>query len=266
MRWIAISATAISLLFASVPASAKLTDEQKVLLLRDLTAEMGTAQIVLPRSKKSLDVMPDGTYKRADWEAALQEYGIAARLGDMVQITSVRFTEKRLIMVINYGLKGGAKWWHRIQMGGINGNRNRELGSGSATHAPGGTELALFYEDGLPDKTAEEFKALLKNVLDFEIRSATEHYLDQIEPEFKEAIGEQEVITGMDRDMVLLAKDRPDRKYRDFENGVETEDWIYGTPPGEIVFVTFQDGKVINVKYEHANLGGAVEQSKPIDR
>jgi hypothetical protein len=266
MRWIVIAATTLGLLLASVPASAKLTDEQKILLLRDLTAEMGTVQIPLPRSKKSLDVLPDGTYDRAAWEAALQEYGIAARLGDMVQITAVRFTEKRLVMVINYGLKGGAKWWHRIQLGGGNGNRNSDLGSVAATHAPGGTELALFFKDGLPDKTAEEFKALLKNVLDFEIRSATEHYLDQIEPEFKEAIGENEVITGMDRDMVLLAKDRPDRKYRDFENGVETEDWIYGTPPGDIVFVTFQDGKVVNVKYEHANLGGAVHQSKEIER
>jgi hypothetical protein len=266
MRWIAILVVAVSLLFASVPAMAKLTDEQKVILLRDLTAEMGTVQILLPRSKKTLDVLPDGTYDRADWEAALQEYGVAARLDDMVQITSVRFTEKRLIMVINYGLKGGAKWWHRIQLGAGGGNRNTEMGSVAATHAPGGTELALFFKDGLPDKTAEEFKALLKNVLNFEIRSATEHYLDQVEPEFKEAIGEQEVISGMDKEMVLLAKDRPDRKYRDFENGVETEDWIYGTPPGEIVFVTFQDGKVINVKYEHASLGGAVEQSKPIDR
>lgn len=266
MRWIVVAAAAASLLLASVPVSAKLTDEQKVILLRDLTAEMGTAQIMLPRSKKSLDVLPDGTYDRADWEAALQEYGVAARLGDMVQITAVRFTEKRLVMVINHGLKGGAKWWHRIQLGAGGGSRNSDLSSVAATHAPGGTELALFFKEGLPDKTAEEFKALLINVLDFEIRSATEHYLDQIEPEFKEAIGEQEVITGMDREMVLLAKDRPDRKYRDFENGVETEDWIYGTPPGEIVFVTFQDGKVINVKYEHANLGGAVEESKPIDR
>jgi hypothetical protein len=265
MRWIVM--TAVTLLFsvATVPAEAKLSDEKMIELLRDLTAEMGTAQVVLPRSKKSLDILPDGTYDQRKWEAALQEHGVAARLGDMVQITSVRFTDKRLVMVINHGLKGGRKWWHNIQLSGGSGRSQQDRANLPATHAPGGTEIALFFKDGLPDKTTEEFKAILINVLDFEIRSATEHYLDQIEPEFKAAIEEKEVIVGMDREMVLLAQDRPDRKYRDTRDGVETEDWIYGTPPGDIVFVTFQNGKVVSVKYEHANLGGTVHQSKPID-
>jgi hypothetical protein len=190
--------------------------------------------MMLPRSKKSLDVRPDGTYDTADWAAAMQEHGVAARLGDMVQITGVQVTDKRLVLTINYGLKGGAKWWHKIQVSG-GGQRNDDLGRVSQTNAPGGTEIALFFEDGLPDKTTEEFKALLKNVVDFEIRSATEQYMDTIEPKFKKAIEENEVIAGMDKEMVLLAKNRPDSKYRDTRDGVETEDWIYGKPPGDIV-------------------------------
>jgi hypothetical protein len=62
----------------------------------------------------------------------------------------------------------------------------------------------------------------------------------------------------MDRDMVLLAKGRPDQKVRSFEGGVETEDWIYGKPPGNLVFVTFKDGKVVSVKDSFANVGGEV--------
>ena len=61
--------TAVTLLFsvATVPAEAKLSDEKMIVLLRDLTAEMGTAQVVLPRSKKSLDILPDGTYDQRKW-------------------------------------------------------------------------------------------------------------------------------------------------------------------------------------------------------
>jgi hypothetical protein len=266
MRWIFVTSAAFLLCAASFPAAAEVSPERKIELIRDFTAEMGTVQMMLPRSKKSLDILPDGTYDTSEWAAAMQEYGVAARLGDMIQITGVQVTDKRLVLTINYGLKGGRKWWHRIQVSGGGGQRNDNLGRLSETNAPGGTEIALFYEDGLPDKTTEEFKALLKNVLDFEIRSATEQYMETIEPKFKKAIEENEVIAGMDKEMVLLAKNRPDSKYRETKDGVDTEDWIYGKPPGDVVFVTFHDGKVVSIKYTYASLGGEIQKSKPIER
>ena len=249
MRWTFVTSAALLFFAASFPAAAKVSPERKIELIRDFTAEMGTVQVMLPRSKESLDILPDGTYDTSQWAAAMQEHGVAARLGDMVQITGVQVTDKRLVLTINYGLKGGRKWWHRIQVSGGGGQRNDDLGRMSQSNAPGGTEIALFFEEGLPDKTTEEFKALLKNVLDF-----------------KKAIEENKVIEGMDREMVLLAKNRPDNKYRDTRDGVETEDWIYGKPPGDIVFVTFQDGKVVNIKYTYASLGGEVQENKPIER
>jgi hypothetical protein len=45
------------------------------------------------------------------------------------------------------------------------------------------------------------------------------------------------------------------RKVRDVQDGDETEDWIYGTPPGKITFVTFRDAKVIKVREDYAGLG-----------
>ena len=33
------------------------------------------------------------------------------------------------------------------------------------------------------------------------------------------------------------------------------EDWVYGTPPGKITFVTFSGDKVIKVKDSYAGLG-----------
>ena len=55
----------------------------------------------------------------------------------------------------------------------------------------------------------------------------------------------------------------PSKKLRDFEDGIETEDWIYGKPPGEIIFITFLDGDVIQVKESVAEMGGWVKGDGP---
>ncbi len=258
-------AVMLALCIGAAALPAKLTDSEKQVLVRDLTAEFGTAKLLIPRSKKPLGLLPDGTFDTQEWGAALHEFGPAARMGDMVQITKVSFKDDRLIIELNYGLSGGRKWWHRVQVSGST-RGGTDLGQNSATHAPGGTELALVFDEDLPNKTAKEFLKMLAPVLDFEQRSATELYMDKLEPEIREAIEKGEVLEGMDRDMVLLAKKRPDHKYRETKNGVEKEDWIYGKPPGDVVFVTFENGAVTRVKHEHANLGGQVRKIEPVER
>jgi hypothetical protein len=53
----------------------------------------------------------------------------------------------------------------------------------------------------------------------------------------------------MDREMVLAALGRPDRKVREKgEDGSETEDWIYGKPPAKTIFVKFDGDKVTKVE------------------
>jgi hypothetical protein len=70
----------------------------------------------------------------------------------------------------------------------------------------------------------------------------------------------------MDRDQVVLALGRPDNKVRETVDGTEVEDWIYGRPPGRIVFVTFAGDKVIRVKEAYAGLGGEVVPPLPSPR
>ena len=67
----------------------------------------------------------------------------------------------------------------------------------------------------------------------------------------------------MDRDQVLLSLGKPVRKVRETIEGEETEDWIYGTPPGRIVFVTFKGNKVIKVKETYAGLGSEAPPLPP---
>lgn len=242
-----------------------LSEADRTELVRTLNAEFGTAKVQIPRSKKPLELRPSGQYNRDQWSEAMVKFGPAARVGDLVQITAIRFQGKKLVFEINYGLSGGRKWWHRIQVSGAS-SRGTTLGATQSTHAPGGTKLALVFPGAIPAKSPREFKAMLKPVLDFDQRTATELFMDTIEPRFREAIERKEVVEGMDKEMVLLAKGMPTRKLRDFQDGIETEDWIYGTPPGEIVFVTFQDGGVIRVKESHAAIGGWVKETQQIER
>ncbi len=56
----------------------------------------------------------------------------------------------------------------------------------------------------------------------------------------------------------MLAIGKPRQKERNVtEDGTETEDWIYGEPPGKITFVTFTGSKVTRVKEDYADIGGS---------
>jgi hypothetical protein len=265
MRNLALWTATVGLLLGALPVRADLTIEQRAAILRELTAEYGTAKILIPRSKKPLPVSPKGVVEEEMvWAAALEKFGPAARLGDLAQITKVEFKKDQLVLTLNHGISGGRKWWHRVQVSGT--SQMSTLGQGQQTYAPGGTTIALVFENEIPAKTADEFKQMLKPILDFEQRSATELYLEKLPQKFQDAIEQKRVVPEMDRDMVLLAKGRPDRRVRDFKNGVESEDWIYGTPPGNIVFITFEDGKVTSVKDTYANVGGEVRKAEPAEQ
>lgn len=230
----------------------KLTPEERVLLIRGLTAEYATVKALLPRSKKPLEIESNGSYDKQRWEEAGREFGPAARVGDLVGISKVEIEGDKLVLEINGGFKGGRKWYERIQVG--TGTRTSPIATGQS-NAMAGTSIALMFRKPLPPLKPEEVKKILAPVLDFEKRSATQNYVESLPPEVQKAVKEKRALEGMDRDQVLLALGRPVRKVRETKDGEELEDWIYGTPPGRIVFVTFNGNKVIKVKETYAGLG-----------
>lgn len=234
----------------------KLTPEQRIWLTRELTAEYATAKRELPRSKKALPMEISGKIDQDLWTDAHSQYGPAARAGDLVQITKIEYGAKRLVFEINGGFKGGRRWYERIQVTGGSGVTTVPMNRGSA--APAGTTIALIFPEGVPAIEAKEVKQYLAPLLDFEQRTATEQYVKSLPEPIQAAIEEKRAIEGMDQDMVLLALGRPSHKVRETENGIEVEDWVYGKPPGKIVFVRFQQGKVVEIRERYAGLGGSV--------
>lgn len=242
-----------------LPAAAdKLTDEDRLEIIRGLTAEYATAKVTLPRSKKALEFQSKGTYDKASWAEASRDLGPAARVGDIVQITKVTIEDDKILLEINHGAKRSKRHWLdnvEVGMGDTMGPINA-----NPTQAPGGTYVAVMFDNHIPVVKSSEIKKMLAPILDFDKHSATEHYAETLPEPVKQAIAAKRVIVGMDRDQVLMAVGRPVHKSRETKDGVDLEDWVYGQPPGKITFVTFQGAKVVKVKEDYAGLGGSVVQ------
>lgn len=244
-------------LLSSAPAVAgKLTPEERVEILRGLTAEYATLKVLLPRSKKPLPFESSGTWDKRKWEESQREFGPAGRPGDLVQITKIEIEDDKILLEINGGLKSGRKWYERIEVG--MGTRTTPVGQGGTPTA--GSNLALHFPKDKPPQSAAEIKKLLLPLMDFEKRSATEQFINTLPPEIQQAVKEQRIVEGMDRDTVMLVAGRPRHKTRETKDGIEFEDWIYGEPPGKITFVTFRGNKVVKVRDAYAGLGGTVAE------
>jgi hypothetical protein len=254
---------ALGLLMAApfLGAAEKLTFDERVELVRGLMAEYATAKTLLPRSKKALGVETNGTFDKTQWDEAGKEYGPAARVGDTVQITKVDLENDKIVLQINGGFKGGRKWYQGIQIG--MGNQTSPISTSQNSAAPGGTTIELLFHKPLTPMKASEVKKMLAPILDFAKRSATETYVESLPPEIQKAVKAKKVVVGMNRDQVLLVLGQPEHKLRQSNDGVDTEDWIYGTPPGKIIFVTFTGSKVTKVKEDYAGLGSQANIPPP---
>jgi hypothetical protein len=239
------------LITAIVQAEDKLGFDDRVEIVRGLTAEYATLKAYLPRSKKPLAFESTGKYDAKEWEEAGKQLGPAARTGDLIQITKVTLEHDKILLEINGGITSGRKWWDHVSVG--MGNPSGPIGQSGTPTA--GTYMAILFHKPLPAMKAADVKKLLGPVMDFEKRSATELYADTLPPEVQQAIKDKRALEGMDRDQVLLALGRPVNKTRETKDGLELEDWIYGKPPGRITFVTFNGNKVIKVKESYAGLG-----------
>jgi hypothetical protein len=248
-------------------SSKKLTEEDRIELLRGLGSEFATVKAFLPRSQRPLPFPSDGNYDKEKWQEMGKQMGAAARIGDQVQITKVGIEPNRIILDINGGLRQrrGSLRDH-IQIG-VSGPATS---SSTVTQQPQGggtavigTTIEVIFPEGVPGLKADDVKKILKPVLEFDKESATENYLDNLPEPVQQAIKAKKAIVGMDRDQVLLAMGKPRHKERTTQDGNELEDWVYGDPPGKVTFITFQSAKVAKIKEAYADLGGSTAAPLP---
>jgi hypothetical protein len=211
-------------------------------LIRGLVREVGVSKMPLPRGKKGVRVDSKGTLDKAAADSQLSAHGMAIKPGMPVEITKIIFKSKEIVFELNGGGRSGGKWYQRIEV---------DMGAaGAPITRPSvlayGSSVTLAFPGKVPNLSVDQVKQALGSVLDFTHHSPTTQYSPDMPPKFKEAIKNHQVIVGMDRDAVLSSKGPPDRKVREERDGVEQEDWIYGSPP-HVLFVTFDGDSVIKV-------------------
>ena len=239
----------------------KLSPQERVEIIRGLMAEHATVKTQLPRSKKPIVFESTGEYDKKAWFELFKQNGPAARTGDLVQITKVAIEDDKILLEINHGLKSGKSWRDRIEVG--MGNSTSPIG-GSDNTGTTGTNIAVHFTKGVPPSSAAEFKKMLLPIMDFEKRSASENFVETLPPAVQAAIKDKRAVEGMDKEQVLISMGRPDHKSRETVDGVDLEDWVFGKPPGKIVFVTFGGNMVVRVKESYAGLGGSTAPKLPV--
>ncbi|MGH9804956.1 MAG: hypothetical protein ACRD4D_07270 [Candidatus Acidiferrales bacterium] len=235
-----------------------LSNEHRLEILRLLAYEYATTLQPLPASrsvKEAVEVNAEGLLNENKLRQTLANRGAAVQPGEIVQITGIEFQRETILVEINGGGKKKKKWYERIIIQGSGGSigggapppqQAPPPGSGSANTLQG-SWVRLNFDGRIPDLSGTQVKELLATVLDFSRQSAAVPWIESIPEEFREAIKNKKAMVGMDRQMVLAAKGRPDRKVREVKNNIETEEWLYGNPPF-VTFVVFVGETVIEVK------------------
>jgi hypothetical protein len=233
------------------PKPDRLQERTRLEIVRYVSGEFARAVKPLPAGDDGIRLNVGQPVDEQSLRRALGKAGLAASPGDRVQITEVRFGKREIIVDINGGGKKKKRLRDRIQInvGGMPTVTTTPANSPDGFQGLGST-IVVDFGRPVPDVSPDELKQILGGLLDFsKQRSATVDWVSTLAPEFQQAIKERRAAVGMDREMVIAAMGRPERKIRErTEDGLETEDWIYGDPPGKTVFVTFAGEKVIRVK------------------
>jgi hypothetical protein len=216
-------------------------------LIRFLVADQGFAMRPFPRGHRGLTLVANGKLEPAGeaYLSMVTSEGLSAKPGDRLVITDVKIEHGKITLMLN----GGPDAKHRFL-------RHIEIGS-STTMGPvvqddgqqaGGARLTLAFKDRIPEMTGKQVEALLSPLISFEVKTPVQAFTDTLPPKLREAILDHDVLVGMSTDMVLFAKGKPQSKIREMDGQMPFEEWIYGKPPEDVVFVRVNGNRVIRVE------------------
>jgi len=243
---------------SSSKKSDSLQESSKLALIRYVSGEFAKAKKPLPGGKEGFVMQANKPVDEQSLNRAITLHGIAVNTGDNAQITKLEFHEHEIVVDVNGGGRPKKNWWQHIQIGmgdpmptttTTTTTPEGQQGPPGFQQGRGGT-IYLQFAKNVPDLTPDELKDLLAPFLDFsKEHSASVNWIDTLPPAMKKAISQRQAVVGMDRDEVVAAIGKPDRKVRERDaQGNDTEDWIYGHPPDKTVFVHFIGDHVTWIK------------------
>jgi len=241
---------------ATATKNTTLQEDSKLALIRYVSGEFAKAIKSLPAGKEGFHVNVGKPLETELLDRAVATRGPAVNTGDKVQITKLEFRDRQIVVDLNGGGRGKKHWRDHLQIGlGGAGYPPMQTSSAQDPGPPGmqpgmGSTIFLEFSKPLPDITPDELKHLLSPFLNFsKERSAAVQWFDTLPPEMKKAIQDRRPVVGMDREELVAAIGKPDRKVRERDaDGNDIEDWIYGQPPSKTVFVRFRGDRVTSIK------------------
>lgn len=221
-----------------------LNDNERRVLLREFIADTLFVHTTFPAGNVGITISPDGKLSPGadEVQALASQFGPAAKPGDRVRITDVKFLRSGVIFEINGGPARKKKWYERLEVSGGGGG----IRPADRTNDPDplnvnarGSFVLVQFKDHVPSITADEMRQRLQLVFDFRAASVSEAYMKSLPPKLAEAVKNHRALVGMDREMVTYAMGRPPRRHREAEGESDYEEWIYGQPPEDVQFVRF---------------------------
>jgi hypothetical protein len=205
-------ADAAPVVFPVKDKDSRLSEQDRLELIRFVSGEFAKAKIALPGGKKGFQMQAGQPVDQKALLAALKKDGVAASPGDQVQITKLDFGGSDITIEINGGSNKGHSWLDRIQISGgglspvsTSSTVNSDYGPAAAAPRPGIT-IKLDFDRPLPELTPGELKLYLSGVLDFsKQRSAAVQWAASQPPEIREAIAAKRAEVGMDQEQVMAA-------------------------------------------------------------
>lgn len=227
-----------------------MTTQTKEEMIRLFQSEQAFAVRPLPLGTHGLGLHANGMLDPSGpaYAQELERDGISSKPGDRVMISKFEIKQDRIVFEFN----GGPDKHHRIL-------QHIEIGDSGMPLAPDdgqlpvGSRFTLLFDKFVPEMDAAQLRNLISPILDFSLKTPDQAFADTLPPKLKAAILDHQILVGMNRDMVIHAVGRPDRKVREMEGDTPIEIWIYGQPPHEVQFVRFHGNRV--VRLEIADIG-----------
>jgi len=232
-----------------------LTHNDRDDLLRYLQSEQGFTMRPLPVATLTLHANGEMKPSGSDYANLIQNKGIAAQAGKRVVITDVTIEKDRILIDFDGGPVHKHKWLRHISIG-MDPTATTPIVRDSPNEATG-SRIALVFPHEVPDLTGMQVEALMKPIVDFNVKTPQQAYTDTLPPFLRKAILAHHVLVGMNHEMVLSAMGEPWQKMREEENQQDVEIWIYGKPPDPTQFVRFYGNRVIRL--EIAAVGKPIE-------
>jgi hypothetical protein len=223
-----------------------LTNHNREDLLRFLQSEQGFAMRPLPITTLTLHANGKMEPSGSDYVNAIREKGLAVKAGDRVVLTDIKIEKDRILLDFNGGPEHKHKWLRHISIG-MDPNMTTPVVR-DEQQAPSGTRIALIFQHDVPDMTGMQVEALVKPIVDFNLKTPVQAYTDTLPPALRKSILDHHVLVGMNTEMVISALGTPKNKVREREGQMPFEEWIYGEPPEPVQFIRFNGNRVIRVE------------------